>query len=305
MERPDQLHLGDIDGAQSRKPHARSVCYDGFNSNADIEGSVPSHMRSLGRFNSIRNTNPLEPRYNLASFSVPPEPEHRSEPRDVLWTLNQPRWRPQPRCTVTELSAAEKYSSSFLYRRNAQIRDIMAEKDITGPQFVTEAPRTRRTDPMHPKYFYDGGLVEDVITHIPRYGSRYPRKPEEARSLMTKDIMVTDVLKSTKYPKELIKTRESNRTSDIEGAKANSRPAWPRVWTMPGKTPDAVPEKETNKVWDIFGAVAGTAGQGAPIYRARKQQENEVTMASRAPSARFRQTASDRAADIAAVSALK
>ncbi|KAL1522183.1 hypothetical protein AB1Y20_021822 [Prymnesium parvum] len=304
MERPDPLHLGDIDGAQPRRPLARTTEYAAFNSNQDIDGAAPNHMRSLGRFRSTRATDPLNPQYKLPSFTCAPPPEPWTQPRDVLWTLNQPKWKPQPRESV-EAPVKEKFSTAFLYRREAQTRDIMAHKDITGPQFQTEAPTGRHLDPLMPKYFYDGGLLEDVTIRMPHYGSRYPRQPHEARGLMTRDIATAEVHMGTMYPKELIKTRETNRTSDIEGAKADTKPAWPRVWTMPGKTPDAVPEKETNKVWDIYGAVAGTAGRGAPVYRARKFYENEARMALSAPSMRFRQSAADRAADIAAVAALK
>jgi len=304
MERPDQLHLGDIDGACSRKPHVRSVGYDAFNSNADIEGSVPDHQKMLGRFRSTRTTDPMEPHYSLPSYSYLPREEPRGQPRELLWTLNQPKWRPEPR-TRPELTDAEKYGRTFLYRRGAGARDILASKDITGPQFQIEAPRSRHTDPLMPSYTYDGGPVDDIITHVPRYGSRFVRKPHEDTSLMTKDVAISEVHMGGQYPKELIKTRMANKTSDITGAKADTKPAWPRVWTMPGKTPDAVPEKETNKVWDIYGAVAGTAGQGLPLYRSRKQTENEVRMAASAPSTKLRLAGSSRAAEIAAVHALK
>jgi len=304
MERPDQLHLGDIDGATARRPHERAVSYGAFNSNADIAGSVPNHQKMLGNFRSTRATDPLQPHYNLPSYAAAPMPEPRGQPRDLLWTLNQPRWMPEPRAAPS-FSDAEVYGRGFLFRRAANTRDVMAVKDITGPQFVTEAPRTRHTDPLAPKYSYDGGPVDEVVTHMPRYGSRYVRKPHEATALYTKDIAVAEVSMGGQYPKELIKTREANKTSDIHGARADTKPAWPHVWTMPGKTPDAVPEKETNKVWDIYGAVAGTAGQGLPLYRARKQTENEQRMAASAPSAKLRMSASSRNADIAAVAALK
>lgn len=307
MERPDQLHLGDIEGATARPPHARSTVFGGFNSNADIDGSKPNHMSSLGRFKvSTRLVDPLNPQYNLPSYTYHQVEEPRGQPRELLWTLNQPKWRPEPRAEH-KFSDAELYHRSFLYRRDARSRDIMMQKDITGPQFMTEAPRTRHTDPLTPAYRYDGGPVDTITTHVPRYGSRYVRKPHEDTSLMTKDIAKSEYHMGGMYPKELIKTREANRTSDIEGARADTKPLYPRIWTMPGKTPEAVPEKETNKVWDIYGAVAGTAGQGLPLYRSRKQTESETRMAASAPSAqlKLRMASSDRAADIAAVAALK
>ena len=55
------------------------------------------------------------------------------------------------------------------------------------------------------------------------------------------------------------------------------------------------------QVWDIYGAVAGTAGQGLPLYRSRVQASCEKRMASTAPSARL---IAERRADIQAVSAL-
>jgi len=303
MERPDPLNLTDIAGATSRKPHVRSNNAHPFNTNTDIEGSQPNHQAMLGRFRSMRSTNTLAPEYNLPSYTYTPAPEPVGQPRDSLWTLNQPKWRPQPR-SEQYFSDSEKYSRGFLYRRDAAVRDVMASRDITGPQFKFEEPRSRHTDPLMPTYQYDNGPVDSVVTHIPRYGSRYVRKPHEDTSLYTKDIAKAEVFMGGMYPKELIKTREANKTADIIGAQANSRPSGPPVWTMAGKTPDAVPEKETNKVWDIYGAVAGTAGQGLPLYRARKQTESETRMAASAPSAKFKAMADSRAADIAAVAAL-
>ena len=45
----------------------------------------------------------------------------------------------------------------------------------------------------------------------------------------------------------------------------------PAVWRKPGKNMDACYEKETNRVWDIDGAVAGTGGLGIKMYRNQKQ----------------------------------
>ena len=97
----------------------------------------------------------------------------------------------------------------------------------------------------------------------------------------------------------------------MAGAQADTFCLYPRVWRKPGKTPDSLYEKETNRVWDIYGAVSGTAGQGVPMYRARAQAAHETRAISSAPASKFpkaaaaRAAAAETAADIAAVKALK
>ena len=303
MERVDPLDLSDIQGATARVKQPRSHPHP-FNTNADIEGSAPHHAAVLGRFRSTRCTNTLTPQYNLPSVILPPPAEPKGQPRDILWTLNQPKWRPSIPAK-SALSDEEKYHRSFLHRHRAAGQDVMRHKDITGPQFRIEEGWTRRTDPLQPAYVYDHGPVEPVVTHVPRFGSRYVRKPHEDRALYTDDIKKAEVYFAGMYPKSLIKTRPVNVTADIEGTQANSNPPWPRVWTMAGKTPDALPEKETNRVWDIYGAVAST-GQHRPmdpppVYRTRVQASTEARMSKSAPSSRF---IAERKADIQAVTAL-
>jgi len=173
----------------------------------------------------------------------------------------------------------------------------MVAADITGPQFRMEAPTNRVTDPLQPTYIYDGGPIDHVNPRRPRYGSMFPRSTNEDFALQTNDIMREAVF-TREYPKDLIKTRPANRTDDILGAQANTWTAAPRLWKY--KDPSQTAEKQTNRVVDIEGAVASTAGQGPPLYRRRHQ--NNVMAASMARTHTF--TAS-RAADIAAVHALQ
>ena len=219
MERPDPLNLYDIFGATARPRHVRSGHAHPFNTNADIDGSSSSHATVLGKFRSTRFENPLQPNYHLPSATYHPEPEPRGQPRDILWTLNQPKWRP----SVPEKPAwsnEEKYSRTFLHHKHAASQDTMRSKDITGPQFRIEEPRSRHTDPLDPAYTYDYGPVDRVITHVPRYGSRYVRKPLEDTSLLTSDIATAETNMGGMYQKDLIKTRTANMTSDIIGAQA-------------------------------------------------------------------------------------
>ena len=68
------------------------------------------------------------------------------------------------------------------------------------------------------------------------------------------------------------------------------------------------PQKLTNRVMDIEGAVAGTGGMGPPLYRTRKQAAMLATAdfgASMGSSMRASTAAATaRAADIASVAAL-
>jgi len=79
------------------------------------------------------------------------------------------------------------------------------------------------------------------------------------------------------------------------------------------KDPSVNPEKETNRVVDIDGTVPGTGGQRemsmAPMYRKERQEAARANApAARAAIAVARQTfqtVRDKAADVAAVAALK
>ena len=78
------------------------------------------------------------------------------------------------------------------------------------------------------------------------------------------------------------------------GAQSDTWSNYPKLWKS--RDPLNTTEKQTNRVKDIEGAVAGTAGQGPPLYRARKQAAMQLTPSSAAAIA--------RAADIRAVQAL-
>ena len=52
--------------------------------------------------------------------------------------------------------------------RQADTRDLLAVRDITGPQFRIEEPMTRRTNPLLPVYQYDSGAVEPVAVRVPK-----------------------------------------------------------------------------------------------------------------------------------------
>ena len=163
-------------------------------------------------------------------------------------------------------------------------------EDITGPQFRTEEPRWRKTDPLEPAYIYDNGPIDKINPRRNRYGSMYPRTAENEFAMKTDDIMTEQVF-CREYPKELIKTRPANRTDDILGAQAGTWCAYPPLWRS--RDPSATLQKQTNLVLDIEGAVAGTAGSGPLLYRTRKQS-----------SLMTAEMKASKAADIAAVKAL-
>jgi len=295
MERPDNLDTSDIHGATTRRMPSRSTHHP-FNTNADIDGSRP-FSRSVHP-TSQRCTNALDPAYVLPSSTYVPVPASSNPPKDTLWTLPQPNWKPEQRHMVP-LSDAEKYGRQHLFRKEVPARMSMVSADITGPQFRLEEKTNRHTDPLHPVYIYDGGQVDDVNPRRPRYGSMFTRSPAENYSLRTDDILTEQVF-SREYPKELIKTRVANRTDDILGAQANTWCAYPRLWKH--KDPADTLDKTTNRVMDIEGAVASTAGQGPPLYR-RRHQVNMI--ANYAPAPRTKAAAASHAADVAAVQALK
>eukprot|EP00965_Chrysotila_dentata_P051666 1715340-Pleurochrysis_carterae.AAC.1 len=211
MLRHDTLDVSDIQGAQSRRPASRTRTPHPFIHTFDIEQTAPAR-RGL---NTSRCTNALNPSYNLPSYELAPAPEYRSAPRDTMWTLPQNNRKFSTR-DIMSRSDVEVRSKAQLLRESMTTRDIMASNDITGPQFRIEAPSMRRTNPLSPSYVYDGGEVDQVVTRVPKHGRQYPRTPETAFSLMTKDINTASVHK-TEYPKHLIKTRQANRTDDIEG----------------------------------------------------------------------------------------
>jgi len=137
--------------------------------------------------------------------------------------------------------------------------------------------------------------LDEVQLCRPRHGSMYPRTQDEAFALRTDDITTEEKVGCKEYPRELIKTRLANRTDDILGAQANTWCAYPRLWKV--KDPSASTEKETNRVKDIDGAVAGTGGQGPLLYRVRVQAAMMTPgSATLAPAA-----AASRKADIQAV----
>ena len=324
MQRPDPLDLSDIEGATARQRTYRAAESHPFNSNSDIVGSTPNHMGVIGRFRPGRSTDPLRPQYSLPCYvpvELPPDPR---PVRDIMWTVPQSKWKPETR-HYPEQTSEEKLSKGTLFRRNVAARDPLRCQDITGPQFRTEEPFHRHTNPLVPTYVYDGGAVDDVNIKVPKHGCRYARSEADNYALRTKDISWSEFHPAGEYPKELIATRPANRTDDIEGAQANTRVSGPRLWSLPGHDPADVREKQTNKVWDIDGAVAGTGGQGLPLYRTRKQQA-VYSLASSMPPRDFMSTfnaaaretravqyqgpkaakaAAARQADIEAVAALK
>ena len=288
MERSDPLDTTDIQGATTRRLPSRSTPHP-FNTNEDIDFSRPFSRTTHPK--SQRSTNPLVPAYVLPSSTYVPVVEAKGPPRDTLWTLPQPNWKPETR-HPQPMTDAELYGRQHLFRKLVPSRTSLVSADITGPQFRLEEKTNRITDPLHPVYIYDGGQLDDVNPRRPRYGSMYTRSPAENYSLRTDDICARgaggDEIFSREYPKELIKTRPSNRTDDILGAQANTWCSYPRLWKY--KDPSNSVEKVTNRVLDIEGAVAGTAGQGPPLYRTRLQASKI--------------SASTRAAEIASVRAL-
>jgi len=320
MERPDSLDTSDVDGAQTRPLPVRRTVHP-FNTNHDIQGSTPFRF-SQGRFEaSSRCIDTLTPDYKLPSYAVHPLPP-TSAPRDVLWTVPQRKWRPEPRAEKN-WTDDEKFGRSHLFQAKVPTRPALEVADITGPQFRFEEQRWRQTDPLQPVYFYDGAEIDRVRTRRPHYGSQFTRTAEENFALRTDDIL-TEKIFNREYPKALIKTRVANRTDDITGAQADTRCSAPKLWKI--KDPMETPQKLTNRVMDIDGAIAGTGGQGAPLYRTRKQaaaiaaaadassmyassmyassmpRSTMPPPATAAPAASF--MASSRAADIASVRAL-
>lgn len=299
-------------GAQTRPQPVRWTPHP-FNTNADIAQSTPSAYR---QFQSQRCTDCLNPDYKLPTFTYEPPATASSSVRDSLWTLPQDKWRPATRNPIVPTDA-ELYGRDHLFRKNASTRPANRVSDITGPQFSFEAQRWRKTDPLTPQYVYDGAPIDAVQTHIPRYGSRYPRSEREDFALRTDDI-TTEKIFNREYPKVLIKTRASNRTDDILGAQADTRCSAPKLWKI--KDPSLTSEKLTNRVIDIEGAMAGTGGAQPPLYRTRKQAAAiaaataprgfaqlfapPATAAARTPPPSA-SVAAARAADIASVHALK
>ena len=188
-------------------------------------------------------------------------------------------------------SDVDGFTTNHKFMRDVPTRQqFLATADISGPQFLSEAPSTRRVDPLEPNYVYDGGPYGEVDTKSKKYGSMFPRKDEEAFGLMTQDISAGF---SSSNPKAtyLLSTRTINRTDDITGAQADTKGAGPQIWRKPGKDPATCYEKETNRTWDIDGAVAGTGGQSIRLYRAARQAEaiergKAARVASRRRSAR-------------------
>lgn len=310
MERPDSLDTSDVDGAQTRPLPSRRTPHP-FNTNFDIEKSVPFRF-SNGRFEKTnRMTDSLNPDYKLPSYTVHPLPPATSQPRDVLWTVPQQSWRPAERVQRT-WTDDEKYGRDHQFRAMVPTRPSLQVADITGPQFRFEENRWRKTDPLAPAYFYDGAELDRVNTRRPHYGSQFARSDADNYALRTDDIL-TEKTFNREYPKALIQTRPTNRVDDITGAQADTRCSAPKLWKI--KDPLMTPQKLTNRVMDIEGAIAGTGGQGPPLYRTRKQ----AAAISAAASASMRSTApmyrstppatasvsAARAADIASVQALK
>ncbi len=270
MERPDSLDTSDVAGAKSRQLPVRRTQHP-FNTNLDIDRSQPLRASTGADYpRHQRCTNPLVPEYRSAGFEYEPLPK-LPPPRDIMWTLPQKTWKPAPRQPYV-FPAEEVYSREKLYLQRAQTRHTsLGVYDITGPQTRIEEPRWRKTDPLLPRYQYDGAVVEDVPTRRRKYGSHFPRAANEAYGLRTDDISTGESIFSREYPKELIKTRPANRTDDIDGAQAGTRAVGPKVWRS--RDPHNTVEKlMSHSVFDIEGAVTGTAGHGIKVYRARKQQ---------------------------------
>lgn len=305
MERPDSLDTSDIAGAQTRPQPQRPNTQHPFNTNSDIEGSSPFRFSRGTLPHSQRMTDSLEPGYKLPSFETMPMPPATAQPRDILWTLPQRKWKPEQRSEKL-WSDEEKFGRQHLFRATVPTRQALVSTDITGPQFRIEEPRWRKTDPLNPTYMYDGGAVDTVRTRRPHPGHMFTRTAEENYALRTDDIL-TEKIFNREYPKALIQTRPSNRLDDITGAQADTRCTAPKLWKI--KDPSLVGEKLTNRVMDIEGAIAGTGGQGPPLYRTRKQAAaislaaTATQRALTAPKLAAAPSAA-RAADIAAVHAL-
>ena len=221
LVRPDPLDTSDVDGARPKPLPIRLRSNHPFNTNADIEYSSPHFQQTHGKFYTQRNSNTLQPSYKLPSSSFEPLPPPRSKPRDLLWTLPQNDWKPQTR-DIMNWSDVEGHGRDFLFRKAAGKRDTIDARDINRPQFRCEEPSQRRTDPLRPTYVYDNGEVDHVVTHVPKYGQRYGRTPEENYNLIVKDVNGDNVHQSC-YPNWLIKTRKANNTQDIPGAQVRRR----------------------------------------------------------------------------------
>ena len=221
LVRPDPLDTSDVDGARPKPLPIRLRSNHPFNTNADIEYSSPHFQQTHGKFYTQRNSNTLQPSYKLPSSSFDPLPPPRSKPRDLLWTLPQNDWKPQTR-DIMNWSDVEGHGRDFLFRKAAGKRDTIDARDINRPQFRCEEPSQRRTDPLRPTYVYDNGEVDHVVTHVPKYGQRYGRTPEENYNLIVKDVNGDNVHQSC-YPNWLIKTRKANNTQDIPGAQVRLR----------------------------------------------------------------------------------
>jgi len=311
MNRPDSLDTSDIAGAQTKRQLSRERTQHPFNSSADIEFSRPQ-ARGL---QTNRCTDSLNPVYQLPSFTPPAGVSSSSAPRDVLWTIPKQDRRLDTR-PIMDWSDVESRSTDLLLRKSLMTRDIMSAGDINVSQFRMDAPSTRSTNPLLPEYVYDGGAVDQVVTRVPKYGRRYPRPDESWYPLKCKDVngepktggAGVGATSNPSYPLHLIKTRPSNRTDDVYGATVNSI-GWrspletnlgPKVWKDTSKEMSAVPEKLTNKVFDISGTAPGTGGCSAfgppPMYRVAKQTAMVEAMTAHAAKA--------RQADIDAVRAL-
>ena len=179
-ERPDPLDTSDIEGAQSRKSMPRTRTVHPSMSNLDIAGSTPSFANSHGRFTSARRIDPLNPQYELPTADYVPPPQPREPPRDLLWTLPQ-ETRTSATRAIMDWSDVDGFHTNHKFMRDVPTRQqFLATADISGPQFLSEAPSTRRVDPLEPKYVYDGGPYGEVDTKSKKYGSMFPRKDEEA-----------------------------------------------------------------------------------------------------------------------------
>jgi len=218
-------------------------------------------------------------------YDQSPLAEFASAPREVLWTVEKPRWRPATQAPWEHRSYPfgdtkpygdnDKYARQYLFQHAIPPRTSLISKDITGPQFVIEETRHRGTDPLQPAYVYNGGPLDEVELRRKKSGQMFVPRMEDVQ-LKTEDITKVARIGCREFPKETIKTRIANRTDDIIGAQANTWCAYPRLWKS--RDPAESVEKLTNRVQDIEGAVTGTAnklqpsgGGGPPLYRSRIQ----------------------------------
>lgn len=223
-KKPDLFSTADIDGAQPRKTHQRSVPSNTL-SVSDIDGaSVKIKDKFL---QTKRHVDPLQPNYQLPSYTLsrPPEPKFLKDSMnvdDIEGTKPAVKSVFQPRDTLNVDDIEGSKAGWKPRHRILETRDIMATGDAKKIKFQDRT--TRISNSLSPSYSLHGIEIKDSPRSRPR---KLKGQIKDSHLLKTSDIEGAQAgyISQHQLSVPLESRREFRNTNfigDIDGSSADS-----------------------------------------------------------------------------------